>query len=114
MIKSVDLTNYGYSFEENELNDLRKINFIYGKNGSGKSSLVKALKSQYAEDHDVLVYNGPEGLIKDREELDAIVLGESNVKIDDKITEIESEILEIELELKNTVSKCEETSRKYK
>lgn len=38
MIESVNLSNYSYIFSETSITELKSKNFIYGKNGTGKSS----------------------------------------------------------------------------
>ena len=101
MINTINLSNYSFAFLNPELTDLKRKNFIYGKNGTGKSSLVKAIKEQYSDDYDIRIFDGWRGIIKQNNYLDAIALGEINVdkqteidEIDNKIKEIEKEIIE--------------------
>lgn len=101
MIESIDLSNYEFAFSDPQLGGLKRKNFIYGKNGTGKSSLVDAIKEQYSEDYNIKVFDGWSGIIKENDYLDAIALGETNVskqteidKIDKKIKGIDEKILE--------------------
>lgn len=112
MIEDVSLENFKYIFQDPKLKDLRKINFIYGKNGTGKSTIVSALQQQYSQEYDILIFNGFHSILKDDSQLDAIILGETNVEIDNQVKILDKEInnyknkideLNIELESKTTV-----------
>ncbi|MDN3955817.1 AAA family ATPase [Sporolactobacillus laevolacticus] len=98
MIERVDLTHYHYVFTEPELSGLKQKNYFYGKNGTGKSSLVRAIKEQYEGEYAIQVFQGFDQLIGQNENLNAISLGEQNTealalieKIDQKIEEIKAE-----------------------
>lgn len=99
MINTINLSNYSFAFLNPELTDLKRKNFIYGKNGTGKSSLVKAIKEQYSDDYDIRIFDGWRGIIKQNNYLDAIALGEINVDKQTKIDEIDNKIKEIEKEI---------------
>lgn len=99
MIETIDLSNYGFAFSETEINDLKQKNFIYGKNGTGKSSIVKAIKEQCSEEFDLRVFDGWQGVIGENDRIDAISLGENNTEIQTKILEIETAIDRLDLEL---------------
>ena len=108
MINSIDLSNYEFAFSDSQLDGLKRKNFIYGKNGTGKSSLVDAIKEQYSGEYDIKVFDGWSGIIKENDYLDAIALGEINVskqteidKIDKKTKEIDEKILEPQDEAEN-------------
>ncbi|MDC0827051.1 AAA family ATPase [Lactococcus petauri] len=112
MINTINLSNYSFAFLNSELTDLKRKNFIYGKNGTGKSSLVKAIKEQYSDDYDIKIFDGWRGIIKKNNYLDAIALGEINVdkqteidEIDNKIKEIEKEIIEPQDDTENLKKK---------
>lgn len=95
MINTINLSNYSFAFLNSELTDLKRKNFIYGKNGTGKSSLVKAIKEQYSDDYDIKIFDGWRGIIKKNNYLDAIALGEINVDKQTEIDEIDNKIKEI-------------------
>ena len=68
-----------------------KVNFIYGRNGTGKSTLVDIISHQVPEG-ECRVFQGYEKLLGDNDKLNAVVLGEKNVENDKKIKEKEEEI----------------------
>ena len=84
----IDLTNVEI-FESNELVFDKKITFIYGKNGTGKSTITNEIKKQLI-DKDVSIYYA--GLIDENKRLNAVVLGEENAEIN---RQIESKLEEI-------------------
>lgn len=99
MIETIDLTEYSFTFSDSEMRDLHKKNFIYGKNGTGKSSLVKAIQKQYSEDYDINLFNGWRGIISNSDRLNAISLGEENTLIQKKIEKVDAIILKLNQEL---------------
>lgn len=50
-------------------------NFIFGKNGTGKSTIANKIKEQYENTYDVRVFQGYRQIIKEDEGLSAIALG---------------------------------------
>ena len=84
----------------------KKLNFIYGKNGSGKSSLTKLLLDEYNSDNiKVVAFQGFESIIGENDLLNAIILGENNKKIEAQI----SEKNDMKMELKKQIGDLEET-----
>ena len=82
-------------FNEDEITFDKKVTFIYGKNGTGKttiSNLCNTLNDQF----DVHVFQGFESVISENLKLNAIALGENNSIISSKIEKIKYDI-----ELKN-------------
>ena len=77
--------------EENQVG-LSEVNFIFGKNGSGKSSLCELINKQYGTDneYDVYIYTGMQDLLID-DKLGTIVLGEENKEVKIKIDSIDSQ-----------------------
>lgn len=92
MIDCIDLNEFDYVFQNKKFQGLKKINYIYGKNGVGKSSLVKAIKEQYGEKYNICIFQGFEQLFGHNKELDAIALGEDNKKSEKIINHLEKEI----------------------
>ncbi|MEX6496320.1 AAA family ATPase [Lactococcus sp. AK05] len=120
MINTINLSNYSFVFSKSELSDLKRKNFIYGKNGTGKSSLVKAIREQYSDTYDIRVFDGWRGIIKENNYLDAIALGEINVdkqieidEIDEKIKEIDKEISEPQAGIENLFKKQNKIKSSY-
>ena len=74
----------------------QKTAFIYGKNGSGKSSFADLIKIQYGEEYNVQVFNGFEGILDKNRELNAVVLGKENNEINQIIKDKRNEIKKLE------------------
>lgn len=75
--------------------DLDKpINFIFGKNGTGKSTITKLINEQVV-DKDVRIYQGIKSVIANGK-LNSVILGEENVAAQKNIETYEKEIVELE------------------
>jgi wobble nucleotide-excising tRNase len=85
LVDSINLTNYGQVFKDNELSGLKEKNFFYGKNGTGKSTLCQVINEQLGREFDVRVFQGFESVIGEDEKLNSIVLGESNKLVQKEI-----------------------------
>lgn len=79
-----------------DLNDLftddiikldKKINFIFGRNGTGKSTLTTLIKEQHKNKYDIRIFQGFEGVVGENKILNAVVLGEENNEINRQIKE---------------------------
>lgn len=81
-------------FVENSITFDKKINFVFGKNGTGKSTIAKLIKDQI-HDYDTRVFQGFEGIVDGNKRLNAVVLGEENASINQKIEEKTSMIDEL-------------------
>lgn len=88
----IDLSSVNI-FEDNELELDKKITFIFGKNGTGKSTITEEIK-KLNSDYDVSVFQGFNNIIDENHRLNAVVLGEENLIIN---TQIEQKKKEIEL-----------------
>ena len=97
MIEELKLPDY--IFSDTKLKNLKQKNFIYGRNGTGKSSISKAINEEYKENYDVRIFYGGESFIYESESLDAIALGSNNVEVQPQIDKIKKEIDEINAEL---------------
>ena len=94
-------------FEDKEIDFSKSINIIYGKNGTGKSSICSLMEEQW-KDKEVCIFRGFNELLDENEKLNAIVLGEDNSKINKKVTSLEEEINKIEKELEEKRKNIEE------
>lgn len=94
----IDLSSLNL-FSDNLLDLDKKVNFIFGNNGTGKSTLTSFISKEYVEDYDVRVYQGFKSVLNDNKGLNAVVLGKENVDIDNQIHEIEEIISEINKEI---------------
>lgn len=84
----------------------KRLNFIYGKNGTGKSTITKLmLKECSTDDMSVFAFQGFDSVIGENALLNAIVLGETNKSIEVQITEKENkrQTLKEEEEEKNKI-----------
>lgn len=86
-------------FSQPKLSNLQLKNFIFGKNGTGKSSITKCIEEQYSEKYDVRVFQGFERIIRENEGLNSIALGSENVKIKSEIDNLKKELLDLTNEL---------------
>lgn len=96
-------------FDENSIDFNKKTCFIFGNNGTGKSTLTNHLKNSLRE-YDVRVFQGFDSVVNDNEELNAVVLGEQNVEIDKEVKIIDNEINQIEIEKSNIETKIDQSN----
>lgn len=82
-------------FEPSEIY-LKTINFIYGKNGTGKSTISNLVQEQCSSEYDIRCFNGFAGFLDTNESLNAITLGNSNTEAQKKINKINDEIIELQ------------------
>ena len=82
-------------FIDNELCLDNKISVIFGKNGTGKSTLTELFRNQITN-YDIHIFQGFEGVVGDNKRLNAVVLGEENNEIEKEI-----EIKKMEIANKN-------------
>ena len=85
----IDLQNEEL-FEDNEVKFDKQINFVFGKNGVGKSTITRLIVDQ-CKSYDVRLFQGFEGVIDENKLLNAVVLGQENIEINKKIIEKEKE-----------------------
>lgn len=74
----VNLANYRFqdgikAFNDSEVS-LKHKNFIFAKNGSGKSTFTSIASEQFSDDYDVRVYNGFDAMLGENENLNAFAL----------------------------------------
>lgn len=107
-------------FKDNKLEGLKRKNFIYGKNGTGKSSITEAISNQYSDNYDIHIFQGFQSVVSENGELNAISLGEVNSEIQPKIdkqNEIIKKLLEDTSEpngvYENTFSKYKKSESLY-
>ena len=95
-------------FEDKEIDFSKSINIIYGKNGTGKSSICSLMEEQW-KDKEVCIFRGFNELLDENEKLNAIVLGEDNSKINKEVPSLEEEISKIEKEIEEKRKNIEES-----
>ncbi|VTS12685.1 ATP-binding cassette domain-containing protein [Streptococcus pseudoporcinus] len=102
MITEIDLPND--RFENTKLVNLKQKNFIFGKNGTGKSTITKLIEEQYSKSYDIRIFQGLDSIAVNSE-LDAISLGTKNADLQPEIEEITTQIKMLENEIRERVSK---------
>ena len=103
----VDLSNEEL-FYEDEINFDKNLNFVFGKNGTGKSTLTKLLKEQGKVNYDVRVFQGFENMIGENNRLNAVILGEENNEIAQEIENMKKDIKKKEEEIDKIDSEIKE------
>lgn len=66
--------------------ELKNINFIFAKNGTGKSTLTQVIQRQFKEQYDVRVFSGFSSVLSEGN-LNSVVLGQENIEIQAKVRE---------------------------
>lgn len=102
----IDLSNC-LLFDVDRIQFSHKVNFVCGRNGTGKSTLTEIISKQIATEK-CHVFQGYEKILGDNAKLNAVVLGEKNVENDRKIGQKEDEIKAFELQIKDIEKKIEE------
>src|SRR5699024_6084420 len=113
MVLHLDLSKQEYQVFnidiEPTLLELKNKNFIFGKNGTGKSTLCKMIENQFTEDYDVKVFSGFQNITEDKK-LNAIVLGEENIDAKTKLESLEKKLTSfrsLKENLDNTIKSLE-------
>ncbi|MCG4281228.1 AAA family ATPase [Lacticaseibacillus saniviri] len=100
MITNIDMSKLGFAFETNsEVNDLKHVNYFYGKNGTGKSSIVRALIEQYGNEYNIESFAGSASVIFKNEQIEAISLGQENTQAAKEIKRIDKAISTLDADL---------------
>lgn len=89
----VNLSTHTDKYTSNSL-DLqisKKVNFIFGKNGTGKTTIADEIVAQFSDTYSVHVFKDFDGVAVN-ERLDAVALGTENAAIQKKIDTVDIEI----------------------
>lgn len=86
----IDLSNDSLYLQDKLVLD-KPASFIFGRNGTGKSTIVKNINEQFIS-LNVKVFSGFENLVGEREHFEAVILGEENNDIEQQISNLNSEI----------------------
>lgn len=66
--------------------------FIFGKNGTGKTTITDAIEKQFSVSHKVCVFKDFDGVVDENKRLNAVTLGIENVDIQRQLILLEKEI----------------------
>lgn len=102
----INLKNIGL-FSQDEINFDKKVNFIFGKNGCGKSTITKLIEEQFNSEYDIRIFQGFESVVGGNNALEAVILGEENNEINIQIQEKEKGISIIEEEIQKIKNNIE-------
>ena len=93
---TIDLSKHPDKFAADnlQLTISKKVNFIFGKNGTGKTTIADEIAAQFSDRYSVQVFKDFDGVVVN-ERLDAVALGTENAKIQKLIDIVDGEILEI-------------------
>lgn len=100
----VDLSSHKdkYANGSLELGISKKVNFIFGKNGTGKTTISDEILAQLSDEYSVHVFKDFDG-VATNERLDAVALGTENAAIQKKIDIVNGEIASIGKDLEKPV-----------
>ncbi|WP_379945616.1 AAA family ATPase [Enterococcus devriesei] len=86
----VDFGNTNIFFNS-EIEFDKDINFVFGKNGTGKSTITSLIQEQYGNDLDIRIFQGFDSILGEDRRLNAVTLGEENTSINEQISSKETE-----------------------
>lgn len=111
----IDLSKFPERFKENsrELSISNNVNFFYGKNGTGKTTISNAITNNLSDKYEIHIFNGFDGVVGENYRLDAVSLGTINTSIQNEINAITEEIKEISSKIEKPVEKKENLFTKY-
>lgn len=99
-------------FIDTTYSGLKQKNFIYGKNGTGKSTITQTIFDSFHDTHDVRIFQGFDS-VAENSVLNAISLGKENASIQPQIDQVNLEISELENELIANESRPENLYARY-
>lgn len=99
-------------FIDTTYSGLKQKNFIYGKNGTGKSTITQTISDSFHDTHDVRIFQGFDS-VAENSVLNAISLGKENASIQPQIDQVNLEISELENELIANESRPENLYARY-
>lgn len=96
----IDLSGHKdkYSDDSLELQISKKVNFIFGKNGSGKTTISDEILKQFSDTYSVHVFKDFDG-VATNERLDAVALGTKNAAIQKQIDAVDVDIANLKKEV---------------
>jgi wobble nucleotide-excising tRNase len=87
-----------FSEDSQEFTITKKVNFIFGRNGTGKTTISDQILSQLSAEYDVYLFKDFGGVVEN-DRLNAVALGTTNAKIQKEINDLDIEIAEIKKQI---------------
>ncbi len=111
----IDLSQFPERFKENsrKITITNNVNFIFGKNGTGKTTISNVISDNFSSKYDIHVFNGFDGVVGENYRLDAVSLGTINATIQNEINTITEEIKVISSNIEKPIDKKENLFTKY-
>lgn len=111
----IDLSQFPERFKDDsrELIISNNVNFIFGKNGTGKTTISKAITNNLSDNYNIHVFSGFDGVVGENFRLDAVSLGTKNATIQNEINAITEEIKNISSNVEKPIEKKENLYTKY-
>ncbi len=91
----------------------KKVNFFFGKNGTGKTTITETIQQQYENSYQVYVFTDFESLVKENRRLDAIALWTKNTQIQWEIDKIDIEIENIKKQIEQPIDSSKNIFTEY-
>lgn len=90
----LDLSEHSDVFNDDELVFDKNVNFIFGENGTGKTTIATEINNQFPEEYSVREFKDFASLIGENGRLNAISLGKTNTELQKKIEASTAKIAE--------------------
>lgn len=118
----INLSTYTNRFASGSLQLLitKKVNFIFGKNGTGKTTITDAIGDQLSGNYNICTFKDFDG-VAENDRLNAVALGTENAEIQKKIDLLDEEIAKVKEQvekpedknLDNSFTKAEKAKRAF-
>lgn len=90
----VNLSGHSDVFNDNMIVFDRNINFVYGENGTGKTTIAAEINNQFSDKYNVCEFKDFTSLVGENGRLNAISLGQVNAELQKKINSATKKIAE--------------------
>lgn len=102
----LDLSRHTDKYDSStlQLNLTNKVNFIFGRNGTGKTTIANEINKQFSSSNNVLIFKDFDGVIEN-ERLNAISLGVKNKELQIQIDDLDKIIASVEQQIFPPVEK---------
>ena len=110
----INLSSFNDRFADDsrELEISKDVAFIFGKNGTGKTTITNTIKQQLGNSANVCIFDGFDGIVGEDHRLNAIALGNDNAILQGKINIITKEIENLTDEIEGSTTNKNSISSK--